>query len=466
MANSLFFVHVPRCGGTSLMHHFELPRKVRQNRSLWGQLGMAIFFSRYQTLESRNFPVITWGNAVAAALLVPGVFMIARSAKWIWPLLGALLCAFAVLLFVLLTFVFTAPVIARCPPIHRAYLIFVHYVLCRFMESIPWCTGTNITGYMMHLTAHKLLSYNYVSTQEMETAHSMAIVRNPYARMVSIYSYNRFFGEWESFEHFLNDWYRNVTKAYRQRGELEEWHTPCHAIPQFEYTHWNGKQIVHSVIKQEELKYLHKEQQDSGSDESSAPTSVTDLPDVVRDALCNMPHTNQRSLKKAWYEYYNQRTLDLVYEIYHKDFEVFGYSPTLAERPDLEPPSLFEGLLKSRKEQKSDIGKLDGTLDIEQDGEVSSASVAVPPSKRDGRRKFPSTGSTAATSTTSTGSGGYTTSTLATAQKDFAGEPLGVFVLADSLAVSSDGSLGDDDLEMGQDAGSSLPPSGASSLSD
>ena len=39
---------------------------------------------------------------------------------------------------------------------------------------------------------------------------------------------------------------------------MDEWYTPCHAIPQFEYTHdMNGtKKLVHSVVKQEELKYL------------------------------------------------------------------------------------------------------------------------------------------------------------------------------------------------------------------
>jgi hypothetical protein len=401
---SLFFVHVPRCGGTSLMHYFHLPQKVQKGRSLWGKLGMMVFFSRYKTLEARNFPIVTWGNAFALAIFVIGLYFV--SANYV-PRLGILLMLFGIVLCLLLTVVFTAPVIGRFSIVHHSYLIFVHYILCRFMESIPWCTGTNKTGYIMHLTANKLLSYQYVTYEEFHNACSMAIVRNPYSRMVSIYTYNRF-GEWESFPHFIEDWYNNVTKAYRTRGELEEWYTPCHAIPQFEYTHSNGKQLVKSIIKQEELKYLkdvykdhlentehnhhhaHNNNSNNNNDDLTVeqskrepipvpitatgehtaemgPTiisttsdparynggcddnyyrntdqlSISNLPPTVRDALLGMPHSNQRQLSKKWYEYYTQRTLDLVYEIYHQDFDVFSYSPILPQRPDLQAPKLW-----------------------------------------------------------------------------------------------------------------------------
>lgn len=362
----LFFVHVPRCGGTSLMHSFELPKKVRSGRSLWGKLGMMVFFSRYKTLEARNFPVFTWGNAFALAAFAVGLYFL--SANYVYRF-GIMLILFGLTLALLLTIVFTAPVIGRFPLVHRAYLIFVHYILCRFLESIPWCTGTNKTGYIMHLTAHKLLTYQYVTKEDFESACSMAIVRNPYARMVSIYTYNRF-GDWESFDHFIKDWYKNVTRAYRETGELEEWYTPCHAIPQFEYTHYEGEQLVKSIIKQEDLKYLKDEYSEKKKEESTelappegpsptsssagptadapetqsrrASSSISNLPPTVRDALLNMPHTNQRKLRKEWYEYYTQETLNKVYEMYEQDFAQFGYSPVLQQRPDLEPPPLWK----------------------------------------------------------------------------------------------------------------------------
>ena len=45
---------------------------------------------------------------------------------------------------------------------------------------LPRLQGTNKHGYLMHLTAAKLLSYGYVTQEE------------TYSRMVSIYGYSRF----------------------------------------------------------------------------------------------------------------------------------------------------------------------------------------------------------------------------------------------------------------------------------
>jgi hypothetical protein len=39
-----------------------------------------------------------------------------------------------------------------------------------------------------------------------------------------------------------------------------------------------------------------------------------------------------------YYDYYDQESLDLTYEMYATDFKVFGYDTTLRGRPDLLPP--------------------------------------------------------------------------------------------------------------------------------
>jgi hypothetical protein len=202
-----------------------------------------------------------------------------------------------------------------------------------------------------------MLDYGYVTIEEMSSVASLAIVRNPYARMVSIYMYNRF-GPAESFKHFVRTWYNRTFKAYRERGEMEEWYTPCHAIPQFEYTHDNGgkNQLVKSIVKQEQLKYMKhvkkstlfeddfrsdsSDQSDSDIDVENPKnfSTIKDLPDPVREALLGMPHENKRNKSAPWYDYYEQDTLNMVYEMYQKDFEVFNYPAKLEQRPDLEVP--------------------------------------------------------------------------------------------------------------------------------
>jgi len=292
------------------------------------------------------------------------------------------------------TYVFVAPTICRIRIIRRWYLIVVEYIICQALANTEYITGTSWHGYLPHLTAREIIDNDYVSEDEFEKVSSFAIVRNPYARMVSIYMYNRF-GPWESFSHFVRSWYNRTTKDYRERGEVEEWYTPCHAIPQFEYTHdaTGTKQLIQSVVKQEELKYLRnisskasncdntaetettKRKKDTANDDeishgdedssdegyadsfcSSSSTvssseecssrqiisndfaSVRCLPDTIRRALLGMPHENKRKTKTPWYEYYDQETLNLTFEIYHRDFEIFGYDVVLKQRPDLEMP--------------------------------------------------------------------------------------------------------------------------------
>lgn len=179
----------------------------------------------------------------------------------------------------------------------------------------------------------------------MDEMCSLAIVRNPYSRMVSIYGYNRF-GASESFPTFVRRW-KKLMRPYMEDGEKEEWYTPCHLLPMFEFTHFNGKQLVQSVVKQEELKYL-KTREGAGR-LSETDSTVSDLPDLVRDALLGMPHANKRQTSQKWYDYYDQETMDLTHEMYHMDFAVFGYDTTIKERPDLKPP---------RKNRRSAFGAM------------------------------------------------------------------------------------------------------------
>ncbi|KAL3915245.1 MAG: hypothetical protein SGILL_005741, partial [Bacillariaceae sp.] len=300
-------------------------------------------------------------NAAFLFIFVIGCFLL-QIQDFDYRALAISMIAGSVILSTFLTVIFVAPTICRIAPIRRWYLLFVHYTLCRWMECLEYITGSNKHGYLNHLTAKKMLEYGYVTEEEMSSVSTLAIVRNPYARMVSLYMYNRF-GPMESFKHFVKSWHRSTFRAYRESGEMEDWYTPCHAIPQFEYTHENGGkyQLVQSIIKQEQLKYLKhvKEYQrqkskessdDEASDASSNAsseidveddknfTSIRNLPDTVRDALLGMPHENKRRTETPWYEYFDQETLNLTYEMYRKDFEVFGYSPKLEQRPDLLVP--------------------------------------------------------------------------------------------------------------------------------
>lgn len=378
------------------MKSHNLPQKATIRAPWYKRIGMRMFFTRYELLEKNNFPLWTELNASCLVIIAIGCFLL-QTKEMEYRALSIAMITGSLIVSMLSTYVFVAPTICRVRIIRRFYLIFVEYIMCQLMANTEFITGTNCHGYLPHLTARKIIDNDYVTEEEFEKASSLAIIRNPYARMVSIYMYNRF-GPCETFSHFVKSWYNQTTKDYREHGEMDEWYTPCHAIPQFEYTHdMNGtKKLVHSVVKQEELKYLKnieisitdrgssagidepkmleiegKKPENENNDEDSSDAGYTNsicssscslssseecctdrsmandlssircLPVTIRRALLGMPHDNRRKTKTPWYKYYDQETLNLTYEMYHRDFEIFGYDVVLKQRPDLEMPPQF-----------------------------------------------------------------------------------------------------------------------------
>ena len=366
----------------------NIPEKVNEGASCFKRFSMNIFFTRYEQLEKNNFPLWTETNAACLLIFIIG-FVLLQIMDMKYKALPIAMIIGSFIYFIFYTYFFTAPTISRIRTLRRGYLLFIEYIMCQGLADTEYITGTNMHGYLPHLTARKIID-NYVTDEEFEKAPSLAIVRNPYTRMVSIYMYNRF-GPCESFSHFVKSWYSRTTKDYRERGEMEEWYTPCHAIPQFEFTHdMNGtKKLVHYVVKQEELKYLKKmpgtvSDRSAGIDSSKKleadinersnkngvksdetctnsicsssssislsegcstkglgatnVSSINCVPEAIRRSLLGMPHENKRSTTTPWYEYFDQETLNLTYEMYHRDFDVFGYDVILKQRPDLRAP--------------------------------------------------------------------------------------------------------------------------------
>jgi len=61
----------------------------------------------------------------------------------------------------------------------------------------------------------------------------------------------------------------------------------------------------------------------------------TQLPPAVYTALKGMTKVNSRPLKTSWQDQYDDETAAMVYEMYAKDFEVFGYPKEVPPSPPL-----------------------------------------------------------------------------------------------------------------------------------
>lgn len=335
--NGMLFVHVPRCGGTSLTKHFEVSSQALKDRGCFFKLGLLYFFYRYRLLETANYPYMTWENLYAVTSLCTATTV------YVWgqyhdyeSIPSYVMWGTAALTMLCSTFVFVAPVIGRNTCMRRVYAVLVGKFLCGWTASISWLTGCNEKAWLIHMTADKILRYNYVPRDVWDSVHTFAIVRNPYSRMVSIYMYNRM-GPAEQFKPFVKAWYQALA-PYRQRGSTEEWDVYCHALPEHEYTHKGREQLVQCVVRQEDLSSLTK---------PVRHPSFSHLPPSLIQALEDMPHTNVRTAQKPWSDYFDQETRDLVLNMYGRDFIQYGYDTSIPNRPDLGRPPLPEDACKN-----------------------------------------------------------------------------------------------------------------------
>mmetsp|Transcript_28596 Transcript_28596/g.62564 ORF Transcript_28596/g.62564 Transcript_28596/m.62564 type:complete len:493 (-) Transcript_28596:705-2183(-) len=316
---ALLFIHVPRCGGTSLTKHFRVLRKAIKSRPCPFKFSLAYFGYRYNRLESANFPLVTIENFYAACVFTTWVVLTAvlGPAGYTWFLLSH-----SIFVFCFSTFFITAPCL-RSLLIRKAWLCMLRIIGA---NSLSRLYGGDTRGFYIHLTAPRLLHTGMVSKEVLQRVSSFAIVRNPFSRMVSVYMYNRC-GPLESFSGFVRRFEKQLKHALEARAArglttpIEEWEIYCHALPMVDFTHdADGSQIVQYVIKQEELKSMRS---------SSPLPSVANLSGPLKQALLDMPHANNRKRGKPWHEFYDAETEAIVLGMYRKDFEVFGYDTSL-----------------------------------------------------------------------------------------------------------------------------------------
>jgi hypothetical protein len=60
--DALLFVHVPRCGGTSLSKLFQIAKRSKEGRSVYHKIGLTYFFYRYRLLETAKYACSTFMN--------------------------------------------------------------------------------------------------------------------------------------------------------------------------------------------------------------------------------------------------------------------------------------------------------------------------------------------------------------------------------------------------------------------
>ena len=142
--------------------------------------------------------------------------------------------------------------------------------------------------------------------EEFKSYPKFSIVRNPWDRVVSLYSYftqtKKLRNKWKYDVPFFDDFVENFFRYCNSRKDLKNHATPCHY-----YTHYKGKKFVDYIGKFENLN------EDINSIFKRVGIKPTKLP--VRNNSFRMKYQN----------YYTDRTRMLVKQYYKQDIELFGY---------------------------------------------------------------------------------------------------------------------------------------------
>ena len=161
---------------------------------------------------------------------------------------------------------------------------------------------------------HNSLMEDYHSNDQemMELYKNVAIVRNPYDRLISATWHSRR-NDWENHKNLnINDVIENdIINVVRNHEHMNEIYTPQHRYICF------GKKVLSDYI----IRYENLETDYRDFAEEHNKTSTFKLP-------LRLPLVNQSGERTYWWEELksiSQDNLDLINKMYRLDFELFNY---------------------------------------------------------------------------------------------------------------------------------------------
>ena len=185
-------------------------------------------------------------------------------------------------------------------------VIFVH---------VPKAAGTSIAKaiYGKRMGHFPASAYYCVSREKFKNYYTFGFVRNPYARLYSAWRYLALSPHGEDrawFEENISSFkcFKSFVMSWLDVDKIYSWK---HFVPQTEYVCINGLNMLDDVFK------------------------VEYMGDAIKKLESNLGINLEVQKENAsgsgveWIDEYDEETASVVYSIYKKDFENFGYSKEL-----------------------------------------------------------------------------------------------------------------------------------------
>ena len=216
------------------------------------------------------------------------------------------------------------------PIIHSLKTIFIHIpkaggtsietVLCDFplfryqlVNKFNWY-GNIRNDETKYELDHSTMAYLKKNCKYYDNSYfSFAIVRNPYARLVSEYhyckyQYSRFIKKLDSFKDFVYE-LKNKFDYVLKNKEKDHLYV-SHYLPQYLFTHNYRKiKIVNKIYKLENL--------------NEEWSNICEILDIDKELIRS--EKNASKFKYNYKDYYDEDLKSIVYEMYKDDFEIFNY---------------------------------------------------------------------------------------------------------------------------------------------
>lgn len=181
---------------------------------------------------------------------------------------------------------------------------------------------------LAHLTAAEYVSCGHVGQEEFDRSYTFAIVRNPWARAVSLYRhlepnipYSAFVGEW-------------LPGQLRDNAAKQRWFVR----PQAEFVAPEGRVVVDDIVYLERLAQEFPIVAARAGLRSPLPhanrSGDRTAPDIERKrslasriskAIGSALTPKRFEAKEKWRDHYGEREVEAVATLYAADIETFGY---------------------------------------------------------------------------------------------------------------------------------------------